>query len=134
MNYTQIYLDVFNLYDVKCKFDPSLSVTKMFAFYENKPIYLDAMEYIASMKQAHRLMLQNYIYQGCKFLQLVSNPIKSKEVNYGQPDLYQKLLDKVVQEREEKFNQHLTPNPEKESLKIMTESFMEALDDRPLEK
>ena len=136
MNYTQIYLDVFTLYDVQCKLDPSLSVTKMFAYYESKPIYFDAMEYVSSMREAHRQMLNNYIYHGCKFLQLVSNPIKSKEVNYAQPDLYQKLLDQVVREREEKLNQHLAPMLEKESMRIMTESFMNGLeaDDRQLEK
>jgi hypothetical protein len=74
---------VFKLFGIKCNHDPSLSVTKMYGFYETNEQYEDAIHYVASLRDAHNMMLHNYIYKGCKFLQLVSNPIKSKDVNYG---------------------------------------------------
>lgn len=55
----------------------------MYAYYENKLQYEDAVNYVASMREAHWQLLNNFIYQGCKFLQLVTNPIKSKEIMYG---------------------------------------------------
>lgn len=137
INFNQIYIDVFNLFDIKCMHDPSLSVTKMYAFFENKNQYEDAISYVASMREAHNQLLTDYIYQGCKFLQLISKPIKSKDMMYGQPDLYQKLLDKVIADKDNQFNEQIFQAQdeykqqylqEKPPLQIMTESFIQGID------
>lgn len=52
-----MYIDVFNLYGVKYKYDPNLSVTKMFAYYENDSLFSDAVNYVQSMKDAHQQLI-----------------------------------------------------------------------------
>lgn len=51
------------MFDVKYKYDPTLSVDKLYAYYKNNLEYMDAMGYIECMAHAHQQMMQ-VIYKG----------------------------------------------------------------------
>lgn len=67
LNFRQIFTQVFRLFEVKWKYDPNLSIQKMYAYYANEFVYGGTQKYVTSMQKAHDVLLTKYIWTGYKF-------------------------------------------------------------------
>ena len=52
---------------MKWKYDPNLSIKKMYAYYANEVLYGGTQKYINSMQRAHEVLLHKYVMTGYKF-------------------------------------------------------------------
>lgn len=57
INLTRIYIDVFKLFDIRWKYDPTLSVQKIYAYYSQPSKFQMVYQYIGCLQQAHQQFL-----------------------------------------------------------------------------
>ena len=105
-NNYQIYTAVFTLFNIHWKHSPILSFKKLQYHYETQHTNSDLADYLACVHQAHYVLLNQFIFKGYKFKKLMENPLGSCESDYGQPVIYQQLLDQIISERDEIVNHH----------------------------
>lgn len=67
VNLRQIFINVFQLFKVKWKYDPNLSVKKIYSYFNTNPFFKETQKHIICMQKAHDEILQNYILKGYKF-------------------------------------------------------------------
>lgn len=77
VNFRRIYTSVFKLFQVQWKYDPNLSVVKMFAYYQNNKKFIQTIKYIEAMQKAHKILLFQYIFAGNTFRNMNIDPLKS---------------------------------------------------------
>ena len=58
VNFRQIYTQTFKLYNLKWKYDPNLSVQKIYAYYANEKQFEAARKYIECLQEAHQTLME----------------------------------------------------------------------------
>ncbi len=53
--------------------------------------------YLDCIKEAHDSFL-GCLFRGQKFIKMEQNPLHSKDLNYGVPNLYFQILDEILEE------------------------------------
>lgn len=51
--------------------------------------------YLKCLKEAHDRFL-GYLFQGYKFKKMEQNPLHAKDLNYGVPNLFNQILDELL--------------------------------------
>jgi hypothetical protein len=88
------------LFGVKWKYDPNLSVQKIYAHYAQASEFEQARNYIECLQEAHSILLNQYIYNGYKFARMEDNPLMSRDPMFGVPPLFVMIFTNVHEQRE----------------------------------
>lgn len=99
VNFRQIYISTFKLFEVSWKYDPNLSVQKLYAFFAHDPEFEDTRLYIECLKEAHTQLLHNYIYKGFVFHKMADDPLQSLDPEFGVPPLFVTLFNELTEKQ-----------------------------------
>lgn len=92
MDVETVRVDVFKLYEVNPGLDAQLSLRKLQILNSDDTMF---QNYLTCLKEAHDRFL-SYIFQGHKFQKMEQNPLHSRDLNYGVPQLFNDILDDML--------------------------------------
>ena len=82
INLRQIYISVFKLFGLKWKYDPDLSVTKIYAYYQNNnDLQKQCVELQKQNQELQKLIVEMSLKNNTNSLNLLTVLVKNKNTN-----------------------------------------------------
>ena len=96
---SEIYEEVFKLYEVAWDLDSMLTIKKMkYKFEEEQPLDDEFNIYIECLTEAHNQMLYYIQDPRNRYKIMEESPLHSKDLMHGVPQLFKQLLNEIIEQ------------------------------------
>lgn len=90
-------MEVFKLYDVKWDLDVFLAIRKLeYIFLKQEPLDEEFVSFVECLNEAHSQMILQIQNPQNRYRIMELNPIFSKDVMYGVPEVYKEILNQII--------------------------------------